>query len=80
MIKTYILSLRPAKLFQTVMRPFMLLALDHTALAHQTGYHTNLPRLSKSPRTATAMYYIKIKCQRMVGQCPACPIGRAVAA
>ena len=22
-------------------------------LAHQTGYHTNLPRLSKSPRTAT---------------------------
>ena len=25
------------------------------------------------------MYYIKIKCQRMVGQCPACPIGRAVA-
>ena len=25
------------------------------------------------------MYYIKIKCQRMVGQCPACPIGRAIA-
>ena len=25
------------------------------------------------------MYYIKMKCQRMVGQCPACSIGRAVA-
>ena len=25
------------------------------------------------------MCYIKVKCQRMVGQCPACPIGRAVA-
>ena len=25
------------------------------------------------------MYDIKIKCQRMVGQCPARPIGRAVA-
>ena len=32
MIKTYILSLRPAKLCQTLMRPFMLLALNHTAL------------------------------------------------
>ena len=35
MIKTYILSLRPAKLFQTLMRPFMLLALDHTARTDQ---------------------------------------------
>ena len=25
------------------------------------------------------MYYIKIKCQRTVGQCHACPKGRAVA-
>ena len=34
MIKTYILSLRPTKLFQTLMRPFILLALDHTELVH----------------------------------------------
>ena len=26
------------------------------------------------------MYDIKIKCQKMVGQCPTCPIGRDVAA
>ena len=32
MIKTYISSLRPAKLFQTLMRPFMLLVMDHTDL------------------------------------------------
>ena len=25
-------------------------------LAHQTGYHTNLPRLSKSPHNATAFW------------------------
>ena len=40
-----------------------------------------LSRLTEgSKRKSTIpMHYIKIKCQRMVGQCPACPIGRAVA-
>ena len=31
-------------------------------------------------KSTIPLYCIKIKCQRMVGQCPACPIGRAVAA
>ena len=31
-------------------------------------------------KSTIPMYYIKIKCQRLVGQCLACPIGRAVAA
>ena len=30
-------------------------------------------------KSRISMYYVKIKCQRMVGQCPACPIGRVVA-
>ena len=30
-------------------------------------------------KSTIPLYYIKMKCQRMVGQCPACPIGRAVA-
>ena len=32
MIKIWVLSLRPAKLFQNLMRPSMLLVLDHTEL------------------------------------------------
>ena len=37
-----------------------------------------LAEVSKRKSTIP-MYYIKIKCHRMVGQCPVCPIGRAVA-
>ena len=41
MIKTYILSLRPAKLFQTLMRLFMLLVLDHTALIYNADVRSH---------------------------------------
>ena len=45
-------------------------------LPHQTGYHTNLPRLSKSPRTATGNMFDAQPVMANVGQrLPTCNLG-----
>ena len=57
--------------------------------ATSAGYHQfqvfdverQFSRLTEGNKRKSTMptYYIKIKFQRMVGQCPACPVGRNVA-